>query len=272
MAIKRLNRPAGRGRSGDEPSDARVFISHSHADRGFAAELDLILRKHQAATFFDQAEIEAGDSLPDRLRQGIAWCNSLLLLWSASARQSRWVDQEWNLAYDSRKKIVPYLLDSSLLPDALGDRVYIEADDRQRGNGQLLKAIFGRIFTPPDPSQIFPGRWQASLAVAGLGAATYDMDLRPNGQIVGTAKMEHAGVFGQLAHSSGLGHLLDMQGRLRGEWTYDDVAKALTLDITAELLGQTQREVIRISTVGSGQRGLQGLDGLGRPWMVQRVS
>jgi hypothetical protein len=249
-----------------------VFISHAHADRGVAVELDEVLRKHQAATFLDQEEIEAGDVLPARLKEGIAWCNRFLLLWSMDADRSSWVKEEWNYAYDERKRIVPYRLDGCPLPEALENLVYIDLSDRRVGDGKLLSTIFGREFRPADPTEIYPGRWRAALAIAGLGAVTYDLELRANGQIVGAAQMGQSGVLGQLARGHGLDHLLNLKGRLRGQWTYDDVAQTLTLDITAELLGQSQREVIRISTTEKDHRALQGLDEVGRPWVVQRIS
>ena len=56
-------------------ADARVFISHSHADRDFAVDLNQVLVKHDAEVFLDQEHIEAGDPLPSRLKDGIRWCN-----------------------------------------------------------------------------------------------------------------------------------------------------------------------------------------------------
>lgn len=252
-------------------STVRVFISHAHRDRDSAALLDQVLTKHGAGTFLDQAHIDPGDHLPNRLREGITWCNRFLLIWSADAARSRWVEQEWNLAYDARKKIIPYRLDGSPLPDALDNLVYVDGDDRTRGDGNLLKAVFGREFTPADPSQIFPGHWVARLAVAGLGEMTYELDLRANGQIVGTARMGRSGPLEAIAAGHGLGHLLDLQGRVRGGWSYDDTARTLTLDITVELLGQSQREVLRISATGRNTDGLQGLDAIGRPWIVRQI-
>ena len=80
----------------------RIFISHSHRDRDIALRLDGVLKKHQAETFFDQDRIDVGDELPSRLENGIKWCSKLLLLWSANAARSAFVELEWNRAYDLR--------------------------------------------------------------------------------------------------------------------------------------------------------------------------
>jgi hypothetical protein len=71
---------------------AKVFISHSHRDRGTAVVLAEVLEENGIERFLDQDQIEAGDVLPDRLVRGVEWCDKVLLLWSASAARSRWVD------------------------------------------------------------------------------------------------------------------------------------------------------------------------------------
>ena len=45
-------------------SPTTVFISHSHADRHTAVELQTILDEHGAQTFLDQAEIDTLEDLP----------------------------------------------------------------------------------------------------------------------------------------------------------------------------------------------------------------
>ncbi len=214
--------------------DANVFVSHSHADRETAVDLNRVLTKHGAQVFLDQARIEAGDPLPDRLRDGIRWCNRFLLLWSSSASRSKWVREEWNYAYDEKKKILPYRLDSTPLPDVLDNLVYIDSGDQGVGHANLLSAVFGRTFTPADPTELFPGLWRARLAIGGLGDTTYDVELRKNGQLVGSGSMGQSGIVGELARQTGHGHLLDMKIPLRGRWSYEDVARILTLDITAD--------------------------------------
>lgn len=251
---------------------AKVFVSHSHADRDTAVDLNRVLTKHGAQVFLDQARIEAGDALPDRLRDGIRWCDRFLLVWSTSASRSTWVAEEWNYAYDQKKKILPYVLDSTSLPDVLDNLVYIDSDDRGVGHANLLTAVFGKTFKPADSTELFPGLWRARLAIEGLGDATYDVELRKNGQLLGNGSMGHSGVFGELARQSGFGQLLDMKIPLRGRWSYEDGTRTLTLDITAEGLGTSKQEVIKITTTGRERHALHGQDLAGRPWVVQRLS
>ena len=147
------------------PSTARVFISHSHADRHFAVELQDILEKHGAETFLDQDTIDTLDNLPDRIQKGISWCDSLLLLWSASAASSSWVQREWQTAQEWRKEVVPYVLDAAPLPFPLNQLVHINASDMHHGNSILLRTIVGGNV---EPEGIFAGRWTASVDAFGM--------------------------------------------------------------------------------------------------------
>ena len=115
------------------PIYPKVFLSHSHRDRHSATELQFVLETQGAETYLDQDKIQAGDILPKRIREGISWCDTFLLIWSSRAAVSDWVGKEWNTAYDLRKKIIPYSLDSTLLPAALQNLVRVEAGDRERG-------------------------------------------------------------------------------------------------------------------------------------------
>src|SRR5262245_56265947 len=148
MAVERIKPRRQDERTTKGPSGVRIFLSHSHADRDMAVELDQLFRKHQAETFLDQERIDVGDELPTRLKEGISWCNRFLLLWSVNAGRSVWVKGEWNYAYDQRKKIIPYRLDGFPLPEGLDNLVYIDSDDRKLGHGKLLSAVFGREFRP----------------------------------------------------------------------------------------------------------------------------
>src|SRR5262245_10581777 len=125
-----------------------VFISHSHVDRAVATRLQRVLEDEHAVTYLDQDQIQAADLLPQRIRDGIESCTALLLLWSASAAASSWVHNEWELAYDRRKKIIPYLLDGTHLPPPLDNLVYVDQTDAKVANANLLKAIFGGEFKP----------------------------------------------------------------------------------------------------------------------------
>lgn len=48
-----------------------VFLSHSHADRPIARRLAADLRRAGHAVWIDEAEINIGDSLIEKIREGL---------------------------------------------------------------------------------------------------------------------------------------------------------------------------------------------------------
>lgn len=249
----------------------RVFISHSHKDRDIAVLVDSVLKRYEAETFLDQDRIEVGEILPQRLENGIKWSSKFLLLWSANAALSAWVQQEWNMAYDLRKSIIPYRLDYHPFPDGLQDRVYVDFDDKDHAHSGLLLAVFGPEFKPP-PETLFPGKWQLMPQTRGLVETTTDIELRRNGQVVGTVHIGTGGLFGGVMSQAGMGHLLNVNAPVRGNWTYEEVTEILTIDVTSEFMGQTRHEVVQIRTTGKEHGQLQGRDLLGNIWHVRRLS
>lgn len=249
----------------------KIFLSHSHRDRHSATELQVVLEKQGAETYLDQDKIQAGDILPERIREGISRCDTFLLIWSSSAAVSDWVGKEWNTAYDLRKKIIPYSLDSTPVPAALQNLVRVEADDREHGDAKLLMAVFGRDVTP-DPTTLFPGNWHASVDAFGMAQGTYDLELRANGQVEGNGGISNSGVAGQIAGQMGMSGLLSMRIPIHGSWSYDRGSKTLTIKTsTGVVFGKQQNDTITIRATGHEKGAITGQDLAGRTWMLRRV-
>lgn len=257
-----------RERTGSRP---QVFISHSHADRHMAVLLQRVLEQAGAATFLDQDRIQPADDLPDRVSEGLAWCDALLLIWSADAATSAWVEREWDRAYELRKRIIPYVLDRTPLPDALSNLVFVEAQDQRLSHAGLLGAVFGRDFVPTGAT-LFPGKWQASMDAFGLVQGTYTLELRPNGQVEGEGGVANSGAAGELAQQMGMSGVLSMRVPVHGRWTYDEGSELLTIEMTTGVvMGQTHSDTIRIHTTGRDGADITGQDLAGRTWKLHRV-
>ena len=71
-------------------------------------------------------EIRGGDNLPERINDGLEWCDLFLLIWSNDACKSDWIKLEWTNAISLRKIIVPCILDSTKLPSILANKFYID--------------------------------------------------------------------------------------------------------------------------------------------------
>lgn len=253
------------------PNTPKIFISHSHRDRHTATKIKILLESYEAETYFDQEQIRPGDRLPERIKEGIRWCNTFLLIWSSRAVASTWVEKEWNTAYDSRKKIIPYSLDNSPLPDVLENLVRVDINDQERGDANLLKAVFGRDFTP-DPTTLFPGKWHASVDAFGTGQGTYDLELRENGQVEGMGGISNSGLVGQIAGQMGMSDMLNMRIPFHGSWSYNRGSKTLTINTSTDVVfGQQQNDTIRIRATGQEEGAITGQDLAGRTWTLRRI-
>lgn len=90
-----------------ETPQYRAFISYSHADTRFAAQLHRRLETWRlpdgtklAPIFLDRAELAAGPDLPAQVREALAHSAALVVVASPAARASRWVAQEIALFRD----------------------------------------------------------------------------------------------------------------------------------------------------------------------------
>jgi len=252
--------------SASSTSQHVVFLSHSHADRRTATELNAVLKKNGARTYLDQEMIEVSDVLPDRLREGVTACTDFILIWSASARSSRWVREEWNLAYDRRKRILPYCLDATPLPSPLDALVFVPAEDRNLAYSNLLTAMFGRAFHPA-PGEVFAGTWQADFNAFGLLGGTATLELRKNGQVIGSMRLGLAGLVG--AELGGMGGL---EIPVNGSWKYEPGTRVLELNTTASGFGTTGSETVHMIVARGHESGpIQGRDLAGRTWVLRRL-
>lgn len=164
-----------------------VFISHSHSDRSEALNLQRLLEENNAKVYLDRQKIFAGDNLPKSIQEGIASSDKFILIWSVHAATSEWVSREWKMAFELKKRIIPYVIDTTTLPDALQNFVFIEKTDQEHGYAELFRAIFGGMPEEPKGVDIFPGHWEAEFIIPdGTGnQVLYDLELMSNGQVVG---------------------------------------------------------------------------------------
>lgn len=251
-------------------TDRRVFISHSHRDRQSATELESVLQRYGTQTFLDQDQIQAGQELPARISAGVSWCNVFLLIWSKSAASSAWVEREWNLAYQLKRPIIPYVIDKSPLPPGLDRLVFVTVEDRNVGDAKLLTAVLGVDFQP-DPATLFPGKWALTIDAFGMGRGNFTVNLRANGQIDGEESMDPASPIAPMLQQLGAGFLLSMRVTIRGSWSYDRIGQAITLVIIASALGQQDTTTVTIQATGQERTTILGTDLQGHTWTLRRL-
>ncbi|WKZ38292.1 MAG: toll/interleukin-1 receptor domain-containing protein [Anaerolineales bacterium] len=125
----------------------KVFISYSHADRGFVEKLAHDLARNQILVWWDEWEIKVGDSLLQKIEAGITTTSYLIVVLSSTSVASVWVQEELRAALtrqlqEKRTIVLPVLLDNCEIPLFLRDKRYADfRDNYDSGFKNLIHAI-----------------------------------------------------------------------------------------------------------------------------------
>lgn len=135
-----------------EDKDRRVaFLSHSSADKAFIRQLAADLTANGISVWLDEQRIRVGDSIPEKIAQGLAESDYFLIGMSHKSSESAWVQKELNNALMSevqRRKvhIMPLKLDDTPMPSIIGDKKYADfSKSYKAGLDELLTALKGSV-------------------------------------------------------------------------------------------------------------------------------
>jgi hypothetical protein len=130
-----------------------VFISYASQQEAFAQQLEKELTAKSITVWRDKTNLHAGQRWPKALGDAIAGTDALLLLWSANANQSDFVELEWNIAIAMQKPVMPCPLDDTSLPPTLKPSHRIPGEDVQQAAAQIMAALKGLPPSPPIKQQ-----------------------------------------------------------------------------------------------------------------------
>ncbi len=113
------------------PWSPRIFISYSHKDAKFAHKISDYLKNYGIPIWIDSREINIGDSLIQKISDGLIEAEYVIALISKNSLRSNWVNKELDIAMtqeieNKRIKVLPALLDDSELPGFLKGKVYLD--------------------------------------------------------------------------------------------------------------------------------------------------
>jgi hypothetical protein len=135
-----------------EAKDQRVaFLSHSSTDKAFIRQLAADLTANGIGVWLDEQRIRVGDSIPEKIAQGLAESDYFLIGMSQKSSESAWVQKELNNALMSevqRRKvhILPLKLDDTPMPPIIADKKYADfSESYKAGLDELLTALKGTI-------------------------------------------------------------------------------------------------------------------------------
>ena len=122
-----------------------IFLSHSSIDKPFVRKLAADIRRSGFFVWVDEAEIKIGDSLIEKIENGIDNTDFLGVVISSASIKSEWVNREVRIALSQeilgkRIKVLPILLENVAIPSFLIDKKYADftSDEKYKSSLQLL--------------------------------------------------------------------------------------------------------------------------------------
>lgn len=131
-----------------EHKEQRIaFLSHSSADKPFIRQLAADLAANGIGVWLDEQRIRVGDSIPEKIAQGLAESDYFLIGMSQKSGESAWVQKELNNALMTEMKrrnvhILPLKLDDSPMPQIIAEKKYADfSKSYKSGLDELLSAL-----------------------------------------------------------------------------------------------------------------------------------
>lgn len=111
-----------------------VFISYAHEDRSLAEVIAAGLSHRGCKVWIDEGELRAGDSIIDRIAEGVDQTDFLVGLVSGTSVDSDWCRRELSLALtgelagDRIPKVIPLRVGQVNMPATLRDKLHLRLD------------------------------------------------------------------------------------------------------------------------------------------------
>jgi hypothetical protein len=126
---------------------ANVFISHRKSDDKQAEQLAEEIRKAGHRVWLDEWDVKLGDSIIERMNEGLEGASYVVVCYSSSGITSQWMGREWMSALARQLdghnvRLLPVLLTGGGPPAILADIQYADlVKDWSKGVSKLLLSI-----------------------------------------------------------------------------------------------------------------------------------
>jgi hypothetical protein len=143
----------------DDNFEFDALLSHSVADKTIVHDLLARLRRHGLRFWIDDEQIKVGDSILDKIDDGLTRSRTVLFFISArSVTDSEWVKTEVNAARfpdpsNRTRRLIPVRLDDTELPPTL--RSLRHVDWREQSEGEF-NALVDVLKSGPPRASVFP--------------------------------------------------------------------------------------------------------------------
>jgi len=127
--------------------DFQVFISHAFENKPIAKKIAEDLTNNGYRAWFDEWEIKVGDSIVEKINEGIKDTAFMIVLFSRCSVEKSWVKKEMNAGFVEelkRKKIyvLPALIEDCDIPPLFSDKRYADFTvSYELGINEILKSL-----------------------------------------------------------------------------------------------------------------------------------
>lgn len=134
-----------------------IFLSHNSKDKPFVRKLANDLRRQGFYVWVDEAEIKLGDSLIEKIREGLDRVEYVGVVLSTNSINSEWVKKEIDIAMNQeiegkKVKVLPIMLEKIDPPSFLKEKLYADfTSEDQYASG--LQMIVARLSEKPNLEQ-----------------------------------------------------------------------------------------------------------------------
>jgi hypothetical protein len=165
----------------------RAFLCHSTVDKTAVRAIGHRLQEAGIQVWIDEAEIRVGESIIEKIAQGICECDFVIAILSNHSVHSSWVKKELSLALTDeikgvRVKVLPVLIEACSPPLSLRDKLYADMRDgpaRESEFAKLVKSAWD-LLGPPATTQVK----QESLIPEGVGSTPTPSGIGPVGTCI----------------------------------------------------------------------------------------
>ena len=104
-----------------------VFISYSHEDSDrIAPVIALVRAMKNDSVFQDSRNIKPGERWKPQLLEALRRAKTVIVFWCEHSAKSEYVKEEYEVALEEEKDILPLLMDDTKLPDSLAEFQWID--------------------------------------------------------------------------------------------------------------------------------------------------
>lgn len=123
-----------------------IFLSHNTKDKPFVKRLARDLDNHGIRYWLDEAEINVGDSLVEKIRSGLDEVDYVAAILSPNSIASSWVQREIDVAmnqeiYGKKVKVLPIMYQKCEPPGFLYGKLYVDFTDEANYQDAFKKLV-----------------------------------------------------------------------------------------------------------------------------------